>query len=137
MDLLEGYFPGEAPFWVLLLQNGQRLTIKHLQLKVAYGLFSIMSCCQLYGATTYKLINKPIPLELIYYFTYFPPSSHLTLVCFFRCYYNIFNGSWSFFCELPKSGDRRNIKTRWKCCINNERRTGNKHTLDGKTVKYR
>ena len=37
-------------------------------------------------------------------------------------------------CQLPKPGGRRNFythKTHWKCCINNERPTGKKHTSVG------
>ena len=104
-------------------------------------------------------------LELINYFTYFPPSSHLTVVCFFPV--GLSSLIWHFQqvlwvlkfllsptmpvenfvlttkrlqerntqlnsnCQLPKPGNRRNFnthKTRWKCCINNERPTGKRQT---------
>ena len=41
-------------------------------------------------------------------------------------------------CQLPKPGDRSNFnthKTCWKCCYNNERPTGQKQLLDGRTVE--
>jgi hypothetical protein len=44
---------------------------------------------------------------------------------------NNYNNQWF---KLPKSGDRSNFnthKTCWKCCINNERPTGKKHTNFG------
>ena len=49
-------------------------------------------------------------IDLIY--LYFPPSFHLTVDC-----------------QLSKPGDRSNFninKTCWKCCYNNDRRTGQK-----------
>ena len=48
-------------------------------------------------------------------------------------------GSWQLEFKLPKPEDRSNFnphKTRWKCCINNERPTWQKQQLlDGRTVE--
>ena len=41
---------------------------------------------------------------------------------------------------MPKPGDRSNFnthKTCWKCCYNNERPTGQKQLLDGRTVEHK
>ena len=62
---------------------------------------------------------------LFYLFFHRRPIQQL---CFFLV------GLWQFNCQLPKPGDRRNVnthKTYRKCCINNERSTGKKHTNVG------
>ena len=84
-------------------------------------------------------------LELIYYFTYFSPSSHLTLVCFLPMGLSLliqhFQQVLKFLLspvQETEAGDRSNFKTCLKCCINNERPTGkNKQVLDATTVKNR
>ena len=70
--------------------------------------------------------NMQYLLGLIY-FNYFSPSSHLTLV-FLSCRPFVVNTTFSRGLEVSGIGDRRNFKTCWKCCINNERPTGKKHT---------
>ena len=71
-------------------------------------------------------------LELINYFTYFSPSSHPTLVCFFPVGLLLliqhFQQVLWVLKFLLSPGTH---KTCWKCCINNKRPTGKKHTSVG------
>ena len=70
-----------------------------------------------------------VRINLLFYL-FFTPSSHLTLVCFFPIGLSLliqhFQQVLKFL--LSPGLDRRNFKTRWKCCINNERPTGKKKT---------
>ena len=84
-------------------------------------------------------------LELIYYFTYFSPSSHPALVCFFPVGLSLLIQHFQqvlwvlkFFLSPGLGSWQLTHKTCWKCYINNERHTEkNTQTLDGTTVKNR
>ena len=122
----------------------QPLTLKPLRWKGEINTFKYHVSC-----TDGKI---SVRINLLFYL-YFPPSSHPKFVCFFpvgllllikqfqqilwELKLLLFLGLGSDLnsnCQLPKSGDRRNFNSYnncWKCCINNERPTGKKHTNFG------
>ena len=74
-------------------------------------------------------------LELIYYFTYFSTVVPYNSCMFLSCTPFVVN---TFSTGLVGVEGRRNFnthKTSWKCCINNERPTGQKQLLGGRTVE--